>query len=69
MCKVSNYRLCAHHIHRIKKLHFELHTLTQLINSAFGLQLFSSFSRDIPYEHIFFPVCIVICNEPRQKLL
>jgi hypothetical protein len=40
MCKVSNYQRCAHHVHRIKKLHFELHTLTQLINSTFGLQLF-----------------------------
>lgn len=35
-----NYRQCLIRIHRMKYLHVELHSLTQLINFTFGLQIF-----------------------------
>jgi len=35
-----NYRQCLTRIHRMKHLHVELHSLTQLINFTFGLQIF-----------------------------
>jgi hypothetical protein len=35
-----NYRQCLTRIHRLKHLHVELHSLTQLINFTFGLQIF-----------------------------
>lgn len=35
-----NYRQCLIRIHRMKHLHVELHSLTQLINFTFGLQIF-----------------------------
>lgn len=36
----SNYRRCLMRVHRLKHLHVELHSLTQLINFTFGLQIF-----------------------------
>ena len=35
-----NYRQCLIRIHRLKHLHVELHSLTQLINFTFGLKIF-----------------------------
>ena len=36
----SNCRRCLMRVHRLKHLHVELHSLTQLINFTFGLQIF-----------------------------